>query len=72
MFSRDFFDYITHESKFKLRSGKWDPKTLEVYEQREFLDTLFRILAKLPDWMGKVFMLREMEGCSTEEICSAL
>ena len=60
------------DGSWKIRPGKWDLKTLRIYEQQEFLDTLFKCLAKLPDRMGKVFMLREMEGCSTEEICNAL
>ena len=36
------------------------------------MDTLYRCLAHLPERLAKAFMLREMEGLSTEELCKSL
>ena len=60
------------DGSWKIRPGKWDLNPLKIYEQREFLDMFFKCLAKLPDRLAKVFMLREMEGLSTEEICNTM
>jgi RNA polymerase sigma-70 factor (ECF subfamily) len=47
-----------------------DPGT--VLEQKEFWEILDRGLSTLPARLAQVFMLREMEGLSTEEICKTL
>ena len=57
---------------WKVRPGKWDQNPSKIYEQHEFLDALFKCLSELPDRSSKIFMLREMEGYSTEEICNVL
>ena len=36
------------------------------------MDKFFKCLAELPQRLSKVFMLREMEGYSTKEVCNAL
>ena len=69
----DGVDEFFHPSgSWKIRPGKWHLDPAKIYEQREFLDTLFKCLAKLPDRLSKAFMLREMEGYSTKEICNVL
>lgn len=44
-----------------------DPE--KVYHYREFLDYLYRCLSGLPKRAAEVFISREIEGLSTEEIC---
>jgi RNA polymerase sigma-70 factor (TIGR02943 family) len=55
-----------------IKPGKWNINPMKIYEQREFLDVLYKCLAKLPARLAKVFMFREMEELSTEEICKTL
>jgi RNA polymerase sigma-70 factor (ECF subfamily) len=64
--------FFHKNGSWKIQPGKWNPDPLKIYEQREFMDTFFKCLAKLPDRLAKAFMLREMEGYSTKEICNAL
>lgn len=44
-----------------------DPEKDYIY--REFIDYLYRCLAMLPKRAAAVFIFREIEGLSTEEIC---
>ncbi len=64
--------FFHKNGSWKIRPGKWNLDPSKIYEQREFMDTFFKCLAELPDRMSKAFMLREMEGYSTKEICNAL
>ncbi|MCB1203318.1 MAG: sigma-70 family RNA polymerase sigma factor [Verrucomicrobiae bacterium] len=41
-------------------------------ERTEFLGDLEKALSRLPDKMGKAFRMREIQGCSTEEITREL
>ena len=45
---------------------------MQHYEQTEFLDTLFECLSTLPRRIAQIFILREMEGMPTEEICQVM
>ena len=45
---------------------------MKSYEQREFLDILYQCLAELPKRLAQAFMLREMEGMSTDELCKTM
>jgi len=58
--------------QWKIKPGKWDVNPMKIYEQKEFLEILYKCLAKLPERLAKAFIMREMEGLNTEEICKAL
>jgi len=64
--------FFHSNGSWKIRPAKWDTEPSKVYEQREFMDTLFKCLADLPERQSKAFTLREMEGYSTKEICNVL
>jgi len=64
--------FFHRNGSWKIRPEKWDTDPSKIYEQHEFMDTLFNCLADLPEKQSKAFMLREMEGYSTKEICNAL
>lgn len=64
--------FFHKNGSWKIRPEKWNLDPSKIYEQREFMDTFFRCLAELPDRLSKAFVLREMEGYSTKEICNAL
>ena len=57
---------------WQLRPGKWAVNPGKLYEQKEFVDVLYRCLAELPERLAEAFIKREMEGLSTEEICKEL
>ena len=54
------------------RPAKWVVNPMKIYEQKEFMDVLYRCLSDLPERQADAFMMREIDGLSTEEICKAL
>lgn len=64
--------FFHKNGSWKIRPEKWKLDPSKIYEQSEFMDTFFKCLAELPDRLSKAFILREMEGYSTKEICNAL
>jgi RNA polymerase sigma-70 factor (ECF subfamily) len=64
--------YYQKGGEWKIRPGKWDVNPLAIYEQREFMDVFFKCLAELPLRLSELFVRREMEGLSTEEICNSM
>jgi RNA polymerase sigma-70 factor, ECF subfamily len=57
---------------WKTPPAKWAVNPTKLYEQKEFIDILYRCLGELPERQAKVFMMREIDGLSTDEICKAL
>jgi RNA polymerase sigma-70 factor (TIGR02943 family) len=51
---------------------EWKPEADEVMHRDEFWQTMRDCLAKLPQRVAEVFMLREMEEVSSKGICSML
>ena len=60
------------QGKWKFRRENWAVNPLKLYQQKEFMDILYRCLAQLRGRQAEVFMLREIDGLSTEEICKEL
>jgi len=58
--------------EWMIRPSKWAINPGNIYEQKEFLNVLYRCLAELPERLAEAFMLREMDGLSTEEVCKVL
>lgn len=54
------------------RPAKWTINPTKLYEQKEFVDVLYRCLGELPERQAKAFMMREIEGLTTDEICKVL
>ena len=52
--------------------GKWAVNPTKLYEQKEFIDIFYHCLGELPQRQAKAFMMREIDGLSTDEICKAL
>ena len=57
---------------WQIRPGKWAVNPDSLYEQKEFVDVLYRCLAELPERLAEAFIKRELDGLSTEEICKEL
>ena len=64
--------FYEKKGAWRIRPGNWDGNPAKVLEQRQFMDILYRCLSELPERLAKAFMLREMEGLSTEELCKSL
>ena len=60
------------EGDWRLRPSKWAVDPLKLYQQKEFMDVLYRCMAELPERQAEAFMMREIDGFSTEEICKVL
>lgn len=54
------------------RHGKWCETPLNLYAHKELMDKLSKCLSKLPDRLAEAFIMREIDGFSTKEICEAL
>ena len=77
-FVSDSFSIDTIDANFKnsgdwqIRPAKWTVNPTILYEQKEFVDVLYLCLAELPERQAKAFMMREIDGRSTKEICKKL
>ena len=60
------------DGEWKDRPAEWAVNPTKLYEQKEFIDILYRCLGELPERQAKAFMMREIDGLSTDEICKAL
>ncbi len=63
---------FTDRGDWQLRPSRWAKNPMKLYEQKEFMDVLYHCLAELPDRQAEAFMLREIDGLSTEEVCKEL
>lgn len=63
------FDDTGH---WKVRPNEWTVNPGSAYEQHEFMNVLYQCLSKLPPRLSEIFMLREFEEMSTNEICRQL
>jgi RNA polymerase sigma-70 factor (ECF subfamily) len=52
--------------------SKWTFDPAQSLEQKEFMETFQECLSKLPPRLAQVFVLRELEGLATKEICDLL
>ena len=57
---------------WKTPPAKWSANPTSLYEQKEFIDILYHCLGELPERQAKAFMMRELDGLKTDEICKTL
>ncbi len=74
-------DFMSGELSRQFRNGFWDhdlgpkdwtPPADRTLENNEFWTVLDACLSKLPDKIGTIFQLREMDGLPGREICEML
>jgi RNA polymerase sigma-70 factor (ECF subfamily) len=68
----DASSYFKNDGHWRIKPGKWSANPVKIYRQKEFLRILYQCLARLPERLAKAFIMREMEGLETDEICKAL
>lgn len=56
----------------KLQPHEWNMSPEATYQETEFFAVLQNCMSKLPDRVAGVFMLREMDGLDSDEICEIL
>ena len=52
--------------------NEWTIKPDVAFEQREFMDVLYKCISALPARLAEIFMLREFDEMSTKLICEKL
>ncbi len=60
------------QGEWPLRCCKWYDTPMKLYAHKELMDTLCKCLSKLPSRLSEVFIMREIDGHNTKEICEAL
>jgi RNA polymerase sigma-70 factor (ECF subfamily) len=60
------------KNRWKVQPTKWALNPMKLLEQKEFWKAFGRCLSELPTRMAQAFMLREMDGLRSEEICKVL
>jgi RNA polymerase sigma-70 factor (ECF subfamily) len=63
------FDESGH---WQIKPNEWTVNPSTAFEQREFMDVLYVCMAQLPPRLSEIFMLREFEEMSTNDICLQL
>ena len=66
------FDQHGHWKSNGTAPKEWPSDPSSLVEQKEFWQVLNQALSELPPRMAKAFLLREVDGFSTEEICEIL
>lgn len=61
-------DLFDHRGHWKSAPGNWHENPVALYEQKEFIDQLRRCLDKLPQRLRSAFVLRELDGMTTDQI----
>ncbi len=69
---RNLEAFFNEDGNWKIHPSKWENNPVKHYEQKEFIDVLFECLTGMPRRIAQIFMLREMEGLKTEEICQVM
>lgn len=64
-------NFYGHE-QWSHRHGKWCETPLNLYAHKELMEKLSKCLSRLPDRLAEAFIMREIDGLSTKEICEAL
>lgn len=67
--SEQRFDNSGH---WRVMPDAWRFNPVAAYEQKEFMVVLYRCLAKLPERLSEIFMLREFEEAETRIICEQM
>jgi RNA polymerase sigma-70 factor (ECF subfamily) len=63
---------FNNQGGWDIHPARWAINPTKLYEQKEFIDILYRCLGELPERQAEAFMMREIDGLDTDEICKAL
>jgi RNA polymerase sigma-70 factor (ECF subfamily) len=57
---------------WRQRPAAWQSDPFNNLQQKQFLEVLYCCLSKIPERLSRAFVLREIDGLSTEELCKTL
>ena len=63
---------FNRQGELPLSCRKWSDTPGTLYARKEFMDRLYKCLSKIPSRLAEAFIMREIDGLSTKEICKAL
>jgi RNA polymerase sigma-70 factor (ECF subfamily) len=58
--------------QWKVKPNEWTVNPGTAYEQQEFMEVLYLCMSRLPSRLSEIFMLREFEEMSTDDLCRQL
>ncbi len=61
-------EHFDDKGEWKVGPAKWTVNPRELLEQKEFWKVFYSCLSKLSERLAKAFVLRELDGLSSEEI----
>jgi len=65
-------DFFNAKGAWHIKPQAWLSDPERAYEFRQFLDLLYKCLSKIPQRIANVFVYREIDGLTTQEICKLL
>lgn len=65
-------DVFDQNGRWKIKPAKWNADPQKLIDQKEFIKVLHKCLSELPVRQASTFILREIVGESTKEICKIL
>jgi RNA polymerase sigma-70 factor (ECF subfamily) len=65
-------DLFTKNGQWKIKPANWNADPQKLYDQKEFIKILYKCLSELPGRQASAFILREIDGENTKEICKIL
>ncbi len=63
---------VQSDGHLNMSTGTWADNPGNIVEQKEFLQTLYACVDKLPDKLNQVFSLREFDELEADEICKIM
>ena len=64
--------YFDRKGHWKIKPPDWQTNPRKQFEQDEFHEVLQSCLSKIPERLREVFVLRELENLTADEICDTL
>ncbi|MBW1840809.1 MAG: sigma-70 family RNA polymerase sigma factor [Deltaproteobacteria bacterium] len=65
-------EIFDEKGRWRIKPANWTADPLTLYEQKEFLVIFYRCLSEMSERLKRVFVLREVDGLKTDEICKVL
>lgn len=63
---------FNRQGRWQIKPGNWVIDPAKHYEQKEFMEAFFKCVGDLPQRHARAFVMREIDGLGTKEICKLL
>jgi RNA polymerase sigma-70 factor (ECF subfamily) len=68
----DLENLFNQSGHWKIKLSKWNADPQKLYNQKEFVEVFHKCLSELPGRQANAFVLREIVGENTKDICKIL